>query len=103
MATTSACAVGSFVAVTRFAPSAMMRPSFARAYVLEGQRDRAAHEFGRHGWVNPESSLPCAAENRNAMREPLAVSVTEPELWQRKVQTRRIRADLARNLIGGRM
>jgi len=32
------------------------------------------------------------------MREPLAVSVTEPELWQRKVQTRRIRADLARNL-----
>src|SRR6266446_5410382 len=27
MATTSACAVGSFVDVTRFAPSAMMRPS----------------------------------------------------------------------------
>src|SRR6266513_726265 len=29
MATTSACAVGSFVRVTRFAPSAIMRPSFA--------------------------------------------------------------------------
>src|SRR5882757_496475 len=28
IATTSACAVGSFVAVTRFVPSAIMRPSF---------------------------------------------------------------------------
>ena len=55
MATTSACAVGSLVAVTRFAPSAMMRPSFdddrteraaARADIFESQRDGAAHEFG---------------------------------------------------------
>src|SRR6267378_3957029 len=109
MATISACAVGSLVRVTRFVPSAMMRPSLAITAAngppLPERTFSSASaialfmKFGDITRALPCFRLYCPAENRNA-----AFFRRLESLNPRAVGTACfVAAGLARKRIGGRM